>query len=209
LTLTVNWDRSGETIACASQTIRRTIAATNPAWKKWRPSDPTSPHWYDVQRSRLSLAEFYGDGASDRIGAILSEMAKHSSPIKPRLLGAIGKDHFAAKLSGLGVAQETFHYQRAEFEHGGLPYLAEVAFGYCPDGLDPRRIITGVNWSVAIGADPFRHLGQGGESLDAILTKQRAGRNEPVLTVLHLACPRIEYLDRGKSSVVIPGSRAW
>ena len=41
-----------------------------------------------------------------------------------------------------------------EFEHGGLPYLAEVAFGYCPDGLDPRRIITGVNWSVAIGADP-------------------------------------------------------
>jgi hypothetical protein len=71
---------------------------------------------------------------------------------------AIGKDHFAAKLSGLGVAQETFHYQRAEFEHGGLPYLAEVAFGYCPDGLDPRRIITGVNWSVAIGADPFRHL---------------------------------------------------
>jgi hypothetical protein len=34
LTLTVNWDRSGETIACASQTIRRTIAATNPAWKE-------------------------------------------------------------------------------------------------------------------------------------------------------------------------------
>jgi hypothetical protein len=40
----------------------------------------------------------------------------------------------------------------------------------CPDGPYTRRIITGVNWSVAIGADPFRHLGQGGESLDAILT---------------------------------------
>jgi Histidine kinase-, DNA gyrase B-, and HSP90-like ATPase len=36
LTLTVEWVRSGETIG-------RTIAATNPAWKKWRPLDPTSP----------------------------------------------------------------------------------------------------------------------------------------------------------------------
>jgi hypothetical protein len=82
-----------------------------------------------------------------------------------------------------------------------LPYLAEVAFGFCPNGPNTRRIITGVNWSVAIGADPFRHLGPGGESLDAI--------HEPIVMVLHLACPRVEYLDRGKSSVTIPGSRAW
>ena len=50
-----------------------------------------------IGASRLSLAEFYGDGASDRIGAILSEMAKHSSPIKPRLLGAIGKLSFKVR----------------------------------------------------------------------------------------------------------------
>jgi histidine kinase/DNA gyrase B/HSP90-like ATPase len=248
LALTVEWDRSGET-------IRRTIAATKPAWKKWRPSDPTSPHWYDVPRlgrliaahiahaedhgqacptvrefvsefrglsgtakghqicdvlgaSRLSLAEFYDDGAGD-IGALLSEMRNGSCSIKPKNLGAIGKDHLAAKFKNLGVAHETFEYRCVALERDGLPYLAEVAFGFCPNGPNTRRIITGVNWSVAIGADPFRHLGPGGESLDAILIKQRAGRHEPIVMVLHLAYPRVEYLDRGKSSVAIPGSRAW
>jgi DNA topoisomerase VI subunit B len=249
LTLTVEWRRPGET-------VRRTIAATNPGWKKWRPSDPTSAHWYDearlgrlmaahiahaedheqscptvrefvsefrglsatakgrqiceaIEASRLSLAEFYSDGETARIAELLAEMRKASRPIKPRDLGAIGKEHLAAKFTDLGVAPETFDYKRAEFEHQGLPYLAEAAFGYCPQGKDVRRIITGINWSVAIGADPFRHLGPAGESLDGILTNQRAGRNEPIVTVLHLACPRIEYLDRGKSSVAIPGSRAW
>ena len=95
-------------------------------------------------------------------------------------------------------------YKRSEIECGGVPYLAEAAFGYCPEGADERRIITGVNWAVAIGCDPFRRLGDLGQSLGAILTKQRAGPSEPIITVLHLACPRIEYLDRGKSSVNLP-----
>jgi hypothetical protein len=124
----------------------------------------------------MSLAEFYGDGANGRIGDLLSEMRKASRPVKPRDLGAIGKDHLAAKFGDLGVAPETFDYRRAEFEHQGLPYLAEAAFGYCPNGADTRRIITGVNWSATIGSDPFRHLGPAGESLDGILTNQRAGR---------------------------------
>jgi DNA topoisomerase VI subunit B len=162
-----------------------------------------------IEASRLSLAEFYRDGESARTAGLLAEMRKASRPIKPRDLGTIGKEHLAAKFTDLGVAPETFGYKRAEFEHKGLPYLAEVAFGYCPQGQGIRRIITGINWSVAIGADPFRHLGPAGESLDGILTNQRAGRHEPIVTVLHLACPRIEYLDRGKSSVSIPGSRAW
>jgi hypothetical protein len=82
-------------------------------------------------------------------------------------------------------------------------------FGYCPNGPAHRRIITGINWSVSIGADPFRRLGPGGESLAAILTEQRAGSHEPIVTVLHVGCPQIRYLDRGKSSVAIPGSRTW
>ena len=28
----------------------RTIAATTPGWTKWKPSDPTSPHWYSPER---------------------------------------------------------------------------------------------------------------------------------------------------------------
>jgi hypothetical protein len=29
------------------------------------------------------------------------------------------------------------------------------------------------------------------------------------VAVLHVACAVVEYLDRGKTAIVIPGSRAW
>jgi DNA topoisomerase VI subunit B len=32
------------------------IAATNPHWEKWRPRNPTSPHWYDESRLQRYLA---------------------------------------------------------------------------------------------------------------------------------------------------------
>jgi hypothetical protein len=50
--------------------------------------------------SRLSLAEFYGDGAR-RLDGLLSEMRKRSRPVKPKDLGAIGKEHLASKFSDL------------------------------------------------------------------------------------------------------------
>jgi hypothetical protein len=261
LTLSVNWNRSAEDDD--DEPVRDHIAASNPAsnpaWAKWCPSDPTSPHWHDEARlerliaayiaheqdrgltprtvrefvsefrglsgtakqkivleaataSRMSLAEFFGNGDRVDAGAVtrlLAAMREHSRPIKPKDLGSIGKDHLLAKFGAAGVAPESFDYKKAELEHDGGPYLIEFAFGYCPEGTGDRRIITGVNWSVSIGGNPFRRLGSAGESLDSILTQQRAGRDEPIVTVLHLACPRVEYLDRGKSSMVVPGSRAW
>jgi hypothetical protein len=32
------------------------VAATKPDWEKWRPRNPTSAHWYDVQRFQRYLA---------------------------------------------------------------------------------------------------------------------------------------------------------
>jgi DNA topoisomerase VI subunit B len=32
------------------------VQATNPSWDKWRPREPTSPHWYDEQRLQRYLA---------------------------------------------------------------------------------------------------------------------------------------------------------
>ena len=61
-----------------------------------------------------------------------------------------------------------------------------------------------VNWSPGI-ANPFRQVGKWGQSLDTTLSQQRADRDEPVIIILHLACPRVEYTDRGKSALVIPG----
>jgi hypothetical protein len=58
-----------------------------------------------------------------------------------------------------------------------------------------------VNWSPGI-INPFRELGSFGQSLDTILSQQRADRDEPVILVLQMSCPRVEYTDRGKSAVV-------
>jgi DNA topoisomerase VI subunit B len=230
------------------------LKATDPAWAKWRPSDPTSPHWYDAARlrrlmgayiardqdkgraprtvrefisefrglsgsakqklvleevgaSRLSLPEFFGNGDHvnhDRITKLLAAMRKHSRAVKPADLGLIGKDHLAAKFEAAGVHLRSFKYKRAFGETDDVPDMIETAFGWCPEGKNERRIITGVNWSPAIG-NPFRSLGH--ESLDTILAEQRSGRNEPIIFVLHLALPRIEYTDHGKTAVAIPGEQ--
>jgi hypothetical protein len=78
-----------------------------------------------------------------------------------------------------------------------------VAFGWRgPRAADSRKIVTGANWSAAI-KNPFRSFGAAGEGVETLLAEQRATRGEPVVFVLHLACPRVEYTDRGKSAIVL------
>jgi hypothetical protein len=243
LTLSVTWDGS----RCAG------FKASDPHWAKWRPSDPTSPHWYDEARlqrlmaayiardqdhgreprtvrefvsefrglsatakqkivlekigaSRLSLAEFFGNGEyvnHKRIAKLLEVMHRESKPVRPKDLGCIGSEHLAAHFQASDAGLETFKYRRMFGENDGVPDVVEAAFAWCPDGADERRIITGVNWSPTI-ENPFRSLD--GESLDSILSEQRCGHEEPIVFVLHLARPRIEYTDHGKTAVNIPGS---
>jgi DNA topoisomerase VI subunit B len=158
--------------------------------------------------SRLSLPQFFGTGDrvnNGRIAKLLAAMQRQSKPVKPQDLGCIGREHLAARFEAVGGNLKTFRYRRTVGENDGIPDVIESAFAWCPDGVDERHIITGVNWSVAIG-NPFRSLGPYGESLDSILTEQRSGRDEPIIFVLHVARPRIEFTDHGKTAVVIPGS---
>jgi hypothetical protein len=87
-----------------------------------------------VGASRLALDQFYGAGADlTRVGDLLDAMKRHSAAIAPKALGAIGRNHLAAKFEAAGAAPPTFEYKTAAFDYGGLPYLVEAAFGYCPD----------------------------------------------------------------------------
>jgi DNA topoisomerase VI subunit B len=241
LSLTVDW--FGET---------RIVAATDPAWTKWKPSDPTSPHWYTPERlgrliaayvthdadrkrdrtvrefvsefrglsgsakqqvvgiesrlPRATLADLIIDHRIDakQCAALLQAMQNHSKPVKPAMLGIIGRDHLAARFKATGCQMESFSYRKiADHDDDGIPFLIEVAFGWLGDEApDERRLVTGVNWSPGI-INPFRQLGAYGQSLDSILSQQRVDREEPVIFVLHAACPRVDYLDRGKSSVAV------
>ncbi len=56
---------------------RQTIRATDTAWSKWGPSEPTSPHWYDAERfERLvaaNVADDQDNNASRTIWEFISE----------------------------------------------------------------------------------------------------------------------------------------
>jgi hypothetical protein len=245
----------------------RTIwEATDPAWKKWKPYQPTSAHWYELRHlqrligayvthereagvDRLVsdfLAEFDGLARSgkrtkvlgeadlkraklsglvaderldaDKIGRLLTAMKNHTKPVKPERLGLIGENHLRERLLGMGVVPESFRY--AKKLGGGkstkppneaddkacfpdLPWVLESAFGWRGEKAeDERQIYTGANWSAAI-KNPFRTFGATGEGMETTLAELHATRKEPIVVVLHLAHPRIDYTDRGKSALVI------
>jgi DNA topoisomerase VI subunit B len=230
-----------------------TTESTTTDWKKWRPNQPTSAHWYTHEQaerlvgayithdnesggeeggrtvrafiedfdgfkgsaaqkkvldatglSRSKLADLTENGRmrSEAIAALFQAMKDHSKAVTHDRLGSIGKDHLASCLRGLGCEMESFKYKAVKQNTGdGLPWVLETAFGWCPR-LKGRRLITGVNWSAGI-INPFRTLGRIGTSLDYLLASQRIHANDPIALVVHAACPRVAYQDRGKSAVVI------
>jgi DNA topoisomerase VI subunit B len=232
------------------------VAATNPNWEKWRPRNPTSPHWYDEQRlqrylaahvardrdlgqsrtvrefigefrglsstvrrrrilnelgcSHQSLADFFGADQVNHAGIVklLQAMKGHSKPVSPRHLGIIGAEHFKARFLAVGGAAKTFKYQcRKGIEDNGIPYVIEIGFGLHQAGLTQgggmtREIVTGANWSPTL-SNPFRRFGSTGEGLESTLAKLRANANQPVICALHLAAARIQFADRGKSSIIL------
>lgn len=234
LAITVDW--------CGKQEIK--AKPTDPAWTKWLPSDPTSPHWYGPEHLERLIAGYIANGREITVRELVSEfrglsgtakqtavlkttglsrepitclvdgdrldralverllgaMKENSKPVKPPMLGVIGRDHFHKRFAAIGGEMESFDYRKVMDTTDGIPWVIETAFCWCPD-LTERRLVTGVNWSPGI-VNPFRELGTFGYSLDTVLSQQRADSDEPVIIALHMACPRAEYTDRGKSAVV-------
>ena len=158
--------------------------------------------------SRTALADLIREDGSldgERIDRLLSAMKEYSRPVKPKALGVIGHDHLHQRFAAAGGAMATFNYKKASGVTDDIPWIVETAFAAVEDDdMMPRRLITGVNWSPGI-LNPFRKLGRYGESLDTVLGDQQCSTDEPVVLLLHMACPRVEYTDRGKSAVVIQG----
>jgi DNA topoisomerase VI subunit B len=233
--------------------VKLDFQATNPTWKKWQPSWPTSAHWYDLGRFRRYMAahishrgkitvrefisEFDGMTSTVKQKAVLAEtdsshtalrkyfgarkantgnidkllasIKAHTKPVKAAALGIIGQYHFYRRMEAAGVDPRTFTYKHALGVTAGIPHVSEFAFGVHRDGFgagnEPsRKIIRGVNWSAAIN-DPFRQIGQGGESLDSVLAAVKAHTSQPIILALHLAKAHVAYTDRGKSAIVVEG----
>ena len=164
----------------------------------------------EVGCSHQSLASFFGvDQVNhDGIATLLAAMQRHSKPVAPQHLGIIGAEHFKARFLAAGGAADTFKYQCRKGVADCIPYVVEFCFGLHQGGLEGGRghvfheLVTGANWSATI-INPFRRFGNTGEGLESTLAKVRANTSQPVICALHLASARIQFADRGKSSIIL------
>jgi hypothetical protein len=137
----------------------------------------------------------------EQVTQLLAAMRTEAKPVHPRHFGTIGRAHLERRFAGLGIQQGSFDYRKVESLEDGLPQVTEVAFAALTDESSRRRLVTGVNWSAA-WINPFRQLGEVGRSLDTMLTDKRFDAGQPIALLLHVAHPRVQYTDRGKSTVL-------
>ena len=219
--------------------------ARKPDWPKWRPHNPTSPHWYSVERFRALLAayishdretgrtrpvrevvaEFAGLSGSakqkratdaagltgatltdlihnndldrDAVARLLQAMQAESRTIRPAALGILDKD---ALTPPAGSPARSYDYKRVvDVTRQGLPYVIEAACWFST-GHRQRNILIGLNWSPAV-KHPFSEMGDW-------LAEARIDLFDPVRLLLHVACPQLDFTDRGKSTLALPGEMA-
>jgi len=151
---------------------------------------------------QTSLNDLIGDDGFDESGLtnLLRVVKEHTKPVAPKALGVIGRPHLERRFAEEAYESGSFHYHKVQGTEGGVPWVVEAAFGWCPDEVE-RRIIAGINWSPAI-INPFRRL-RDAWGLDYLLSTQRIETDDPVILVVHVACARVSYTDRGKSAIVI------
>ena len=74
------------------------VKATNPTWEKWRPRNPTSPHWYDESRLQRYLAAHVAKnrdlGQPRTVRQFLSEFRGLSgTAVQRKILTEVGCSH--------------------------------------------------------------------------------------------------------------------
>ena len=139
------------------------------------------------------LHDFIKDGDIDKefLGKLLERMQAGCTPPKPSVLGTIGKEHLTAWMAARGVAKTSIKYIRKKNTED-LPYILEIAFGINDNDETTRRMVIGLNWSPVIGGDPDPVLRQA-------VQEARLDSHDPVTLIVHIARPRFEFMDRGKT----------
>ena len=119
-------------------------------------------------------------------------MQKESRLVKPLALGAVGEEHLKNHMiERCGVQAESIKYKRAPGVVKGVPYLWEFAFGIHKEDTESANVIVGLNWTPTL-KNPIRELLN-------LLGENRVDSHDPVVLVVHLACPVMPFMDRGKS----------
>jgi len=144
--------------------------------------------------SRVHLRDLAGDGALDTgmVEQLLQRMQALSKPVKPQALGVIGEEHLKSwMVTHANVSGESVKYARKLGVEDGLPFVIELAFGVRQGDEDGRRVIYGLNWAPALGTPV--------PELSTLMQQMRMDPHDPITVVLHMAKPRFDFVDHGKS----------
>jgi len=221
-------------------------------WRKFLPTDLTSPHWYngealrrlvfaEIGRAKLTgrdrpLREFVMDfrGTSrsaqakavcdwvptigrlsdfetdeDAIDRLLVGLQDTARAPSPGVLGLVGDAAFYARFQQwYGVHR--WWYRKAEGDIDGIPFIFEVAVA---ETERPGHFYHAVNFSPTF-TDPLSgttlFMGElYANSTTDFLRRAHAlpeREQQPYKAVaVHLVCPTLEWLDRGKTRLRVPG----
>jgi len=132
-----------------------------------------------------------GDIDTDLVAGLLTGMQAMSRAPRPAALGLIGEEHLKSwMIQYADATAESVRYRKSLGEDRGLPFVLEVGFGV--RGKDAaRRIATGLNWSPTLTIPV--------PELQTVLSQMRVDPHDPVVAVVHLARPRFDFVDRGKT----------
>ena len=148
----------------------------------------------DLAGVRLEALVREGDVDMTAVRTLLETMQRVTRPVKPKALGVIGEEHVRRWLvTHCHVSEGSVTYRRKMGETDGLPYVLEVGFGVRAKDDEPRRLVSGLNWSATLDV-PIPEL-------RSLLQRARVDPDDPVVVLAHIARPHFEYADRAKGRV--------
>ncbi len=148
----------------------------------------------DFYRADLSMFEKDGDIDRESLKILLDKMQVECIAPKPQMLGIVGKDHFTKWMIDHGGAEPSITYNIKKGFDDGLPYVFEFGFAVKTDSTLHRTQIAGLNWSPVIGDVPDPTLRQA-------IQEASINPRDPVIFLVHIAKPRFEFMDRGKTKI--------
>jgi Histidine kinase-, DNA gyrase B-, and HSP90-like ATPase len=143
------------------------------------------------------------------VARLLSVMQAEGEPPSPDVLGYVGEESFRARFEAwYGVNR--FWYKRVKDEINRIPFVIEAAVA---ETVHPGEVWTGINFSPTF-SDPLADTwfdvekvgghGWRGFLSNAHVIPGERGATHRTAAAIHLVCPSLTFLDRGKTRLQVP-----
>jgi DNA topoisomerase VI subunit B len=159
----------------------------------------------DKLKGIARLSDF--DGNDELVAVLLAAMKEYSKPPKPSALGQVPMEHYLQCFDDwFGVDPERFWFKRVPTSDGVVPWVVEIAIA---ETMTPGGIFFATNYSATFD-DPLDRLilpesdiySVGVSSFLSQLDALPNGSNASRAVAVHVICPAVSFLDKGKTTLV-------